>query len=109
MSLCRKSCVRDLCRKSCVYVGVREQHAGVDSFYHVRYQIQVVKLGYKPLTTDPSCYYAHFKEKCMPYLLCLLAEGLAESKAKKLKASVPKLYVNHNDSLLNISQKKNCV
>lgn len=54
----------DLCRKFCVYVAVREQHAGVDSFYHVghRYQIQVVKLGYKALTTDPFCYYPYFKE-----------------------------------------------
>lgn len=111
MSLCRKFCVRDLCRKSCVYVAVREQHAGVYSFSYVGhwYQIQIVKLGYKPLTTDPSCYYPYFKEKCVPYLFCLLAEGLAESKAKKLKESLPKLYANHSDSLLNISQRKNCV
>lgn len=46
----------------------------------------------------------------MPYLFCLLAEGLAESKTeKKMKASIPKLYANHNDSLLNISQKKNYI
>lgn len=45
---------------------VREQHAGVDSFYHVghRYQIQVVKLGYKSLTTDPSCYISR-KNACL--------------------------------------------